>query len=450
MEQHFKTLLFIKDASLKNSVQYFFKKQGVSVICCDSTQAFNEAIEKNTLCFVQVEMTDEKQEALIKLSLENKKCNVVILLTPYDFEKAKQWIHLGAWDVKKAQTLPEELFLIHARYAKHALTNKHQEILQDQEDSTFDLLLTRNKELLDIVQIIKKVAKYKTTCLLLGESGTGKELLAKALHEASDRKHQAFVSINCGAIPENLLESELFGYVKGAFTGANQDKIGLFEKAHMGTMFLDEIGELPLLLQVKLLRVLQEEEIRPVGSLSSKKIDVRIVAATHKNLLEQIEKGHFREDLFYRLNVLPLNLPPLRDRTEDIPILLRHFIGQANKRLKKKVKEFSPAALKLLMDFSWPGNVRQLQNVVERSVIMAMANVIEPEHLPEDIRPRSGSGSQLSDQSEFSIKKATSQLERRLIQSALEKVAGNRTKAAKLLEISHRALIYKIKDYDLE
>jgi len=287
---------------------------------------------------------------------------------------------------------------------------------------------------------IARIAAHRTTVLVLGESGTGKELVARALHAESPRADKRFVAVNCAAIPGPLLESELFGHRKGAFTDAVRDKPGLFADADGGTLFLDEVGELPLALQAKLLRALQDSEIRPVGATESMRVDVRVIAATLRDLAVEVAAGRFREDLYYRLNVVPLVVPPLRERAEDIPALAQHFAG-ARARLADDV-------LAALAGQPWPGNVRELENVIERALVLAdgdidvafLATVME-------LSPSARFGDRVDDG--LSIKKATRTLEQDLIRRALGVTQGNRTNAAKLLEISHRALLYKMKEYGI-
>ncbi len=307
-----------------------------------------------------------------------------------------------------------------------------------------------------VFRTIEKVAAHKASVLITGESGTGKELVARAIHDLSPRASKPFVAINCGAIPETLLESELFGYVRGAFTDAVRDKTGLFEQATGGTLFLDEIGELSPALQVKLLRALQEEEIRRVGANATTKIDVRVIAATLRDLAVAIARGSFREDLFYRLNVLPLALPPLRERAEDVPALVEHFLQRyASKHYLAGgcAQAVSATAMKLLCAHPWPGNIRELENTIERALVLCDGEVIEPEMLEDKLRrghqvPGDPISATLASD-ELSIKKTTRLIEQELIRRALESTNGNRTNAAKLLEISHRALLYKIKEYGL-
>jgi two-component system response regulator AtoC len=295
---------------------------------------------------------------------------------------------------------------------------------------------------------IEQIAKTRSTVLILGESGTGKELVARAIHESSPRRGRRFVAINCAAIPAALLESELFGHKRGSFTDAVRDKAGLFEDADGGTLFLDEIGELPLALQAKLLRALQEGEIRRVGETVSTKVDVRLIAATLRDLLEDVTAGRFREDLYYRLNVLPVRIPPLRERSDDIPQLARFFAERHAARHRIGTIELPDAVLEALQHQPWPGNVRELENVIERALVLADGPTIDLDFLGTVMKVHAPAANG-DPADELSIKKATRELEQELIRRALGVTAGNRTNAAKLLEISHRALLYKMKEYGI-
>ena len=301
----------------------------------------------------------------------------------------------------------------------------------------------------EVVRVARKIAPFNTTVLVTGESGTGKELIARSLHAWSTRAAMPFVPINCAAIPEGLLESELFGHKKGAFTDAHKDKAGLFEEASGGTLFLDEIGDLPLSLQVKLLRVLQEQEIRPLGSTVDIKVDVRVIAATVRNLVDDVAAGRFREDLFYRLHVLPVHLPPLRERREEIPQLVENFIARFNRKLGTRITGCSAEALQLLTAHAWPGNVRELENTIERAMVLAEGDQIDAGGLPEKVRAPTDKLRMTMLGSDLSIKKATRIIEEELIRRALKETRGNRTSAARILEISHRALLYKIKEFGI-
>ncbi len=300
----------------------------------------------------------------------------------------------------------------------------------------------------EVFTLADKVARHPTTVLITGESGTGKELVAAGIHAKSDRAERPFIAVNCGGVPENLLETEFFGYVRGAFTGADRNKKGLFEEADKGTFFLDEIGDLPLSMQVKLLRVLQEQEVRPIGSAQRKKINVRILAATAKNVSEEVQQNRFREDLFYRLNVINIQVPPLRKRTDDIPMLSAYFIRKITENLQLPgVKGVSKAAMQYLLAYSWPGNVRELENVLERAVILTEGEYIEPDNLPEGIRGASADAAADFLTGLSSIKKGKKRIEEQLIRQALEKTGGNKSQAAQILEISYPSLLSKIKDY---
>ncbi|MCK9459406.1 MAG: sigma-54 dependent transcriptional regulator [Proteobacteria bacterium] len=300
-----------------------------------------------------------------------------------------------------------------------------------------------------VFKMISKVAEVRSTVLVMGESGTGKELVARAIHNASARAGGPFVAVNCGAIPETLLESELYGFRRGAFTDAHADKRGLFSEADGGTLLLDEIGELPMSLQVKLLRTLQEGTIRRLGDTKDEKIDVRVIAATLRDLEEDARTGRFREDLYYRLNVLPIRIPPLRERREDIPLLVTHFVERVNARLGTAIEGATPEAEKMLLAYEWPGNVRELENVVERAVVLTEGSCITPADLPDRIQETRDVIHATLASGELSVKKTVRIIEEELIRRALVKTQGNRTKAAEVLEISHRALLYKIKQYGI-
>lgn len=319
---------------------------------------------------------------------------------------------------------------------------------------SFGNIVAKSQSMKEVFETVKRLAAFNTTILITGESGTGKELLARAIHHNSPRRGKPFIPINCGAIPENLMESELFGHRRGSFTDASRDKKGLFEEAQGGTIFLDEIGEMPPHLQVKLLRALQEKQIRRVGDETSIDIDVRVIAATLRNLEEDVLAGRFRDDLYYRLNVVTLHLPPLRERPEDIPVLVEHFIKKHSKRLGIAPKKVSAEALQVFLDYNWRGNIRELENCLERAMVLTDGDEILLSVINEPIRSASGRVIAkpallgISDDN-LSIKHWSRELEVDLIQRALKKTAGNRTHAAKILDISHRALLYKLKEYGI-
>jgi two-component system response regulator AtoC len=300
-----------------------------------------------------------------------------------------------------------------------------------------------------VVELVGRLAESDASVLIHGETGTGKELVARAIHNRSSRRAGPFVAINCAAVPPALIESELFGHARGAFTDAKAQRTGLFVEATGGTLFLDEIGELTLSLQVKLLRVLQESVVRPLGSSKDITVDVRVIAASVRDLSQEVAQGRFREDLFYRLNVLQIVVPPLRDRVEDVSLLIDHFITRNNDKLGTKIRGIDARARKMLLGYQWPGNVRELENLIERAVVLAEGDVLMPEDIPERLQKPEDAVAGVLASGELSIKKANRVVEESLIRQALAKTRGNRTQAARLLEISHRALLYKIKDYGL-
>jgi two-component system response regulator AtoC len=376
----------------------------------------------------------------------------VIVMSAYgNVDLAIEAMKAGAYDYVSKPFKPDEIVLALRKAEERETLRRENRALKEQiqKENQFESILAKSAEMVAIFKTVSKIADYKTTVLITGESGTGKELVARAIHTRSIRKAAPFVAINCGAIPENLLESELFGHKKGAFTDANADRRGLFEEATGGTLFLDEIGELPLSLQVKLLRVLQEEHIRRLGDTKDVKVDVRIIAATHRDLTADVKAGRFREDLFYRIHVLSIHIPPLRSRREDVSLLIDHFVTRNNARLGTSIRGVSNESRKLLLEYSWPGNVRELENTIERAMVLAEADVLQLGDLPERIRDALDPVQVHLASGELSVKKTTAAIEQILIRRALVKTKGNRTRAADLLEISHRALLYKIKDYKI-
>ncbi len=382
-----------------------------------------------------------------------KSSAVTIVMSAYgSVELALEAMKAGAYDyISKPFKQDEVLLALRKAEERESLKQENARLRKRvREQSSFGTMIGSSPAMQDVFRTIEKVAGYTTTVLVQGESGTGKELVARALHDRSTRAKQPFVAINCGAIPGNLLESELFGHKRGAFTDAHADKKGLFESADGGTLFLDELGELPLALQVKLLRVLQESSVRPLGGTKDIKVDVRVVAATVRVLSDEVESGNFREDLYYRLNVLQVDVPPLRERKEDIPLLIEHFLERNNERLGTKIRGIADKTRKLLLAHHWPGNVRELENIIERAAVLAETDVLQVEDLPERMREPTDPSRLFLASGELSIKKMQRFMERTLIARALEETGGNRTAASKLLEISHRALLYKIKDYGLK
>jgi two-component system, NtrC family, response regulator PilR len=318
-----------------------------------------------------------------------------------------------------------------------------------------DNILGQSPKMRATFELIQTVAPQNSRVLITGESGTGKELVARAIHENSSRAQAPFITINCGAFPESLLESELFGYMKGSFTGANENRKGLFEAAHGGTLFMDEIGNMSLTMQVRLYRVLQEGKVRPIGSTEETDVDVRIIAATNKDFEKEIAEGRFREDLYYRLSVIPIQLPPLRERREDIPLLARHFLDRFRKVMEKPVSGISPEAMRRLESYDWPGNVRELENTMERAVALETGPEISLRVLPDRIAGYAGGSVALGpDSLEFPVlgidfERQISETERHYLQAALEKSHGVRTRAADLLKISYRSFRHYAKKHNL-
>ena len=378
----------------------------------------------------------------------------VIVMSAYGtHDTAIEAMKAGAYDYISKPFKPDEVVLVLKKAEERERLARENRRLRTElaSEYRFENIVSGSETMAEVLRQVRKVAPMKTTVLLTGESGTGKELVARAIHELSPRASFPFVAVNCGAIPGELMESELFGHVKGAFTDASRNKKGLAAEADGGTLFLDEVGELPLGLQVKLLRFLQEEEVRRVGDTRSERVDVRVVTATARDLSRAVTAGEFREDLFWRLNVVAIRLPPLRERSGDIPVLAAHFLAKyARLRSDDPVKGISEEALEAMAAYGWPGNVRELEHAVERAVVLSEGPEIREEDLPERIRGGGAVATRVPlPEGTLSIKRATRSMEEQLIRKALEQTRGNRTRAAEVLEISYRALLYKIKEYGL-
>ena len=317
----------------------------------------------------------------------------------------------------------------------------------------FKDIIGESDKIKDVFRVVEKVSESDSTIIITGESGTGKGLIAKAIHETSPRKNKPFISINCGAIPENLLESELFGHVRGAFTGATSPKPGKFELADGGTVFLDEIGDMSHELQIKVLRALEEKSFERVGGCKTIKVNARIIAATHRNLKEEVKKGNFREDLFYRLYVIPINIPPLRERREDILLLVSHYLDKFNKKNKLELEGFTDESIEIILSYSWPGNIRELKNMLERLVVLKRNGQVSPQDLPKNLRLENNMATapniQISDAG-ISLNTAVNEFEKALILQSLEKTKWVKNKAAKLLQLNRTTLVEKIKRHQLQ
>ena len=450
-----RVLVVDDEENIRLVLRTLLKKNDYQVEAAESAEIALEQLERFDPDFV---LADVRMSGMtgIELCTELKARSslaTVILMSAYgSVDLAIEAMKAGAYDYISKPFKQDEVLLALAKAEERESLRRENRALKEamRKEQTFHGILGKSEAIEKVFSTIGKVAEYKTTVLIQGESGTGKELVAHALHDGSSRKNRPFIPINCGAIPEMLLESELFGHKRGAFTDAHADKKGLFAEAHQGTIFLDEIGELPLSLQVKLLRVLQEGSMRPVGASRDQEVDVRVIAATVRDLQREVQEGRFREDLYYRLNVLQINVPPLRDRRDDIMLLVEHFIERNNSRLGTQIRDLDQRARKLLLDYPWPGNVRELENTIERAVVLAEGDTLTVADLPERMREPADPVAASLANGELSIKKTARFMEETLIRRALEKTGGNRTAAAKLLELSHRALLYKIKDYGIQ
>ncbi len=385
---------------------------------------------------------------LEKIKQRDPEQMVIMITATKTVKTAVEAMKLGAYDyITKPFDVDELRLIISRALSTQALKEENQRLWMEIDRSFgFDNIIGKSKVMKDIFKIVRQVANTRSTVLIMGESGTGKELIARAIHYHSPRKNHPFVTINCAAIPDTLIESELFGHEKGAFTNAIERKLGRFEIAHQGTLFLDEIGELSLMTQAKILRFLEEKEFNRVGGSKTIKVDVRLIAATNKDLPQQVKKGEFREDLFYRINVVPILLPPLRERKEDIPLLIDHFIKKFNSENQKNVKGVTPEALEAMINYDWPGNVRELENLIERVVALTQNEYIHQEELPIPFTSISRTNglkeSVLSGRLSFT--KAEEEFEREIILDALRRTKFVQSHAAELLGISRRILKYKM------
>lgn len=377
----------------------------------------------------------------------------IIMITAHGtIDTAIEAMKLGATDYITKPFDLDELKLIVKQALMFSQLQTEVIFLRSELNKKYGRIVGNSQAVQDVCTLVEKVADSNATVLITGESGTGKEVTALSIHQLSSRRDKPFVPINCAALPETLLESELFGHEKGAFTGAVARKMGRFELAHEGTLFLDEVTEMPLSMQVKLLRVLQERVFERVGGTGSVKVDVRVIAATNRDPLECIKKGTFREDLFYRLNVLPIGLPPLRERVEDIPLLALHFLDKFNPSQETQI---SPDAMGLLCTYEWPGNIRELQNVIERAVILSQGNEIKTHHLPKEIQKNEANKNDTPLETGLILNFpdggiSIDQVEKQLILKALEKSNGNQTKASNLLGITRSALLYRAQKYKIK
>lgn len=453
-----KLLVVDDEQSMREFLDIMLKKEDYRVTLASNGEEVIRLIEKEIFDLILMDIRMPRMDGITVLKKAKTICpeTVVIMITAYaSADTAIKAMKEGAYDYITKPFKIEEIKLI----IKNALEKKNlqkenvllRQVVKDRYH--FGNIIGQSTKMLALYDLLEKVSSTKTIILITGESGTGKELVAKAIHYNSPRKDNPFVTLNCGAIPESLIESELFGHVKGAFTDAIATKKGLFEVADGGTIFLDEISELPLLMQVKLLRVLQDREFKRVGGTEDLRVDVRIISATNKDLESAVREKRFREDLFYRLNVIQIKLPSLRERREDIPLLANHFLKKYSEELNKKILAISPEALRILLDYEYPGNVRELQNIVERAVALETAPELSAQNLSsylDDQLPSKKKYIDLEIPSEgIDLEKMVEDLERALIMKALDKTKGIKKKAAELLHINFRSMRYRLEKYGL-
>jgi two-component system NtrC family response regulator len=440
------------DSSLRRVMKIQLEEAGYTVLlAADGDEAWKMLQDTQP----QLVITDMRMPTtgleLLKRVTEAEMPTTVIVVTAFGtIETAVEAMKMGAYDyVTKPLDFDALLAVVKRAMERQNLIEEVRTLRSALDERYgFEGIVGRSKGLLQVLNQAARVSRTEATVLIAGETGTGKELVARAIHHNSRRSARPFVAINCGAIPRELVESELFGYVRGAFTGALTNKQGRIEAADAGTLFLDEVGELPLDAQVKLLRVLQEGELAKLGANAPVKVDVRVIAATHRNLRAMVEDGSFREDLYYRLAVVPLRIPPLRERKEDIPELIDVLMERARRRHDAPKLRLAPQAQQALIQYRWPGNVRQLENVVERLVVLSPSDVITREDLPEELTPSpNGQAMRWPDLPDEGI--SLEAVERDLISRALERFGGNQTQAAKFLDISRRTLIYRMEKYNL-
>ncbi|MCX7816629.1 MAG: sigma-54 dependent transcriptional regulator [Syntrophales bacterium] len=451
------SVLVVEDDELnRNNLKEMLESWGYRVLACaDGKEAIDVFFRDNfDVVVTDLRMPHMDGLELLKVIKDTKSDQIVIVVTGYgSIQTAVDAMKMGAFDFI-TKPLKEDLVKITlSRAVSYAQLKEENVLLRDSLREKFDFgkLIGYSEPMKKIFEKIQKVALTDSTVLIQGESGTGKELVARAIHYNSDRKNKPLVTVNCAAIPQDLLESELFGHEKGAFTGAIRSRPGRFEIADGGTIFLDEIGDMSPALQVKILRVLQEKQFERIGGIKTMTVDVRIIAATNQDLAELVRQKRFREDLFYRINVIPIHLPPLRERGTDIAILANHFLKKFNQQKKKNVKHIEPRAMEALMSYPWPGNVRELENLIEMLVVMKETGSITLEDLPEKFHSTATEKTTIKDfsipEEGIDLQKTVQEYEKALILEALEKCKGVKNKAAKLLNIKRTTLVEKIKRF---
>ena len=449
-------LVIDDELSMRELLEYMLSKEGYQVTCAETGRGAIDLLKQNSfdLLLCDIRLGDITGLDVLRAAKKNNPGSVVIMISAYaTTETAVEAMNEGAYDYVPKPFDKDELMQTIAK-ALDLRTLEHEKLILDDEirkNLHFDILVGNSPAMRHIYEMIRQVAKTKTNVLITGESGTGKELIARAIHKESNRSEQPFVVINCGGIPETLMESELFGHKKGAFTGATQDKKGLFEVAHRGTIFLDEIGELSTPIQVKLLRAVQEKVFKAVGSNEDISVDIRIISATNKELEKEVINGNFREDLFYRLNVIEIKVPPLRERKADLRALAQHFLEKYSQEMGKEITKFSSYAIDLLNKYDFPGNIRELENLLERSVALSTTNIVLPDSLALSLHKRrwiEGFKDRRFDLDEVprgvALDTILEEIESAYLKKALDCTNGNKNKAAELLGISFRSLRYRL------
>lgn len=442
------------EPGMREFLEIMLQKDGYYVQTSGDGRNAIDIIEKENfdLAIIDVQMPSMNGLDLLRRMSDTSPDTTVVMVTAFaSHESAIEAMKLGAYDyITKPFKIDEIKLVIKKALEKKRLVHENTRLKRELENKFgFGNIIGRSPSILQVFELIKRVAELKVNVLITGESGSGKELVARAIHYGSERAHGSFVPVNCGAFPETLIESELFGYKKGAFTGAAKDKKGLFEESDKGTIFLDEIADLPLHLQVKLLRVIEERKNRPLGSTESVPIDLRVIAATNKILEEEITKGKFREDLFYRLNVIKIHLPPLRERREDISPLAIHFVNKYSEEMGKEIRGISPKALETLEQYDYPGNIRELENIIARSVALESTNIIREETLPALVSGKDYFELETNFSTETNLDNMLGSIEKKMIEKALTLTGGNKTEAARRLGITLRSLRYRIIKHEM-
>ena len=439
------------DARMRDLLEKVLARDGHTMETCGDGLRALKLLEENVYDLIIADIRMPKYDGMELLSAVRKQYpnTTFIMMTAFGtIDSAVEAMKLGAFDYISKPFKMDEILIVVRRALDERRLRQEVSMLRDevQRKYEFSNIIGKSKPMQEVFQLIHRVAASRSTVLISGKSGTGKELVAKAIHYNSSRRNMSFVPLSCGALPESLLESELFGHVRGAFTGAVVNKKGLFEEAHHGTIFLDEIGDLSASIQVKLLRVLQEREIKPVGGTKTSTVDVRLIAATNINLEEAVRQGRFREDLFFRLNVIPIHLPDLKDRPDDIPLLVNHFLNRYAVDTGKTNVSIAPEAMNFLIGYSWPGNVRELENVMERMLTLSHDGQITAADLPEPLRSPATNLLEAEANRGASLR----DLERDYIKTILIKTGGHQINAAKILGIDRRTLYRKMKTYGLK